>query len=155
MENTIYREEVPLTQWVAIMIGIFITALTPTVILEIFSFYREPRLFWLYFILDFFFIVILLNFRKLVIVIDSEILMASFGLISKKVNLVDIKSCEPVNATLSVYTGMGIRYGGDGSLAFLPSLGDAVRIRFDSSRPFVFSTRKREQVLQILKKYCD
>ena len=155
LDYTIYREEVPLTQWTTIMIGLFITVLTPTITLEILAVYHEPWLLWLYVILDSFFIVVLLNFRKLVIVIDSTHLAASFGVISKRIKLVDTKSCEPVDATLSVYTGMGVRYGGDGSLAFLPSLGEAVRLRFDSGRPFVFSTRNREQVLQILSQYCD
>lgn len=137
------------------MIGLFITVLTPTIILETLAVHREPGLLWLYVILDSIFIVVLLNFRKLEIVIDSTHLAASFGAISKKIRLADIKSCEPVDATLSVYTGMGVRYGGDGSLAFLPSLGEAVRLRFDSGRPFVFSTRNREQVLQILSHICD
>jgi hypothetical protein len=47
---------------------------------------------------------------------------------------------------------MGIRYGGDGSLAYLPRLGDAVKIHFDNGRPFVFSTRNQEEILKIIKK---
>ena len=35
MKTIVYREEVPLTYWATIMIGIFITVLTPTIILEI------------------------------------------------------------------------------------------------------------------------
>ena len=150
----VYREEVPLSQWVTIMIGLFITVLTPTIILEMLAVIKEPRSLWLYIFLDLFFIVILLNFRKLVIKIDSTCFVASFGIIKKRIKLDDIRSCEPIEATLSVYTGMGIRYGGDGSLAYLPSLGDAVRIRFDHSRPFVFSTKNRDKVLQILTQYC-
>jgi hypothetical protein len=99
--------------------------------------------------------VILLNFKKLVIEIDSTYLVASFGIIKKRIKLEDIRSCEPITATLSVYTGMGIRYGGDGSLAFLPSLGEAIRLHFDSVRPFVFSTRNGDHLLQILKQYCN
>ena len=154
MDSIVYREEVPLTHWATIMIGLFITVLTPTIILELMATYKEPRSLWLYIILDLFFIVILLNFRKLIIEIDSTYLIASFGLIRKRIKQRDIKSCEPIEATLSVYTGMGIRYGGDGSLAYLPSLGDAVRISFDSGRPFVFSTNIRDQVLQILTQDC-
>ena len=154
IKPSVYREEVPLTHWATIMIGLFITVLTPTIILELMAAYKEPRSLWLYIILDLFLIVILLNFRKLVIEIDSTYLTASFGLIRKRIILSDIRSCEPIEATLSVYTGMGIRYGGDGSLAYLPSLGDAVRISFDSGRSFVFSTNNRDQVLQILTQDC-
>lgn len=137
------------------MIGLLITVLTPTIILEMLAVYKEPWLLWLFLILDIFFITVLLNFKKLVIEINSTHLTASFGLISKRVKLVDVRSCESVDATLSVYTGMGIRYGGDGSLAFLPSLGEAVKLYFESGRPYVFSTRNREQVLQTLKQYCE
>lgn len=155
MINSSYREEVPLTSWAVIMIGLFITVLTPTLILETLTVYREPWTLWLYGVLDLFFIVILVNFRKLVIVIDSKYLVASFGLIIKRIKLADIKYYEPVDTTLSVYTGMGIRYGGDGSLAFLPTLGDAIKLRFESGRPFVFSTRNQEDVLQILTQSCE
>ena len=154
MDSIVYREEVPLTYWVSIMVGLFITVLTPTITLEILSVYKEPRSLWLYIFLDLFFIVILLNFRKLVIEIDSSYLVASFGIIKKRINLGDIRSCEPIKATFSVYTGMGIRVGGDGSLAFLPSLGDAVILDFDHGRSFVFSTNNRGQVLQIITQYC-
>ena len=146
-----YQEEVPLTQWASIMIGLFITVLTPTILLELLSIYKETRALLLYIILDSFFIAILPNFRKLTIVIDKEYLIASFGLIKKRIKLSDIRDSEPIDATLSVYTGMGIRYGGDGSLAYLPSLGDAVRIHFDTGRPFVFSTKNQEKVLEMLK----
>jgi hypothetical protein len=155
MESTGYREEVPLTQWITITLGLFITVGTPTIIIEILSINREPWLLGLYVILDLFFIVVLLNFRKLVIEIDSTYLTASFGVIKKRIKLGDIRSCEPIEATLFVYTGMGIRIGGDGSLAYLPSLGDAVRLGFDSGRSFVFSTRNRDQVLQILNQEYD
>jgi len=155
MDSVVYREEVPLTHWATIMIGLFITVLTPTIILELLAVYKEPRSLWLYIILDLFFIVILLNFRKLVIEIDSTYLVASFGVIKKRIKLDDIKSCESIEATLGVFTGMGIRYGGDGSLAYLPSLGDAVRLSFDEDRSFVFSTKNQKQVLEKLNQHFE
>ncbi len=144
-----------MTHWATIMIGIFITILTPTALLELLAVYKEPKLLYFYLVLDLFFIVILLNFRKLVIEIDDEYLVASFGLIRKRIRLRDIVSSEKIDAKLSVFTGMGIRYGGDGSLAYLPALGDAVKLYFEETRPFVFSTKNHEQVLTILKKYCN
>jgi len=150
----IYTEEVPLTQWAAIMIGLFITILTPTILIEALGVLEEPRLLWLYLIMDLFFIIILLNFRKMRIIIDPETLRVSFGAIKKTIQLVDIQACESINATLGVFTGMGIRYGGDGSLAYLPKLGDAVKLELTTGRPFVFSTNNSEQVLEILNQYC-
>jgi hypothetical protein len=154
IDDNLYKEEIPLANWATLMLGIMIIALTPTVILELFAISREPRLLWLYFSLDLFFIAVMLNFRKLVITIDAENFLASFGLITKRIKLNEIKSCISEDASLSIYTGLGIRFGGDGSLAFLPSLGDAVKIYYGSSRPFVFSTKNREYVLQIIKQYC-
>jgi len=150
----IYTEEVPLTQWAAIMIGLFITILTPTILIEALGVLEEPRLLWLYLIMDLFFIIILLNFRKMRIIIDPETLRVSFGAIKKTIQLVDIQTYESINATLGVFTGMGIRYGGDGSLAYLPKLGDAVKLELTTGRPFVFSTNNSEQVLEILNQYC-
>ena len=153
MASIVYREEVPLTHWVTIMIGLFITVLTPTLLLELFAVYKEPKLLYLYVFLDLFFVVILLNFRKLVIEINAEYLVTSFGVIQKRVSLQDIVGCEYLDAKLSVFTGIGIRIGGDGSLAYLPALGDSVKLYFDDTRPFVFSTRNHEQVLEILDQY--
>lgn len=150
----IYTEEVPLTQWAALMIGIFITILTPTILIEALGVLEEPWLLWLYIFMDLFFIIVLLNFRKMRIIIDPETLRVSFGLIKKTIQLVDIQACESINATLGVFTGMGIRYGGDGSLAYLPKLGKAVKLDLTTGRPFVFSTNNSEQVLEILNQYC-
>jgi len=150
----IYAEEVPLTQWAAIMIGLFITILTPTILIEALGVLEAPWLLWLYIFMDLFFIIMLLNFRKMRITIDQETLMVSFGLIKKNIKLVDIQACEAINATLGVFTGMGIRYGGDGSLAYLPRLGAAIKLELTTGRPFVFSTNNREQVLEILNQYC-
>ena len=153
-QSSIYREEVPLTHWVTIMIGLFITILTPTAILEILAAYKEPKLLYFYILLDLFFVAILLNFRKLVIEINDEYLVTAFGLIKKRIMLKDIVSCEHIDAKLSMFTGMGIRYGGDGSLAYLPALGDAIKLHLKDSHPFVFSTKNHEQVLEILNTHC-
>jgi len=150
----IYTEEVPLTQWAAIMIGLFITILTPTILIKALGVLEELWLLWLYIFMDLFFIIVLLNFRKMRIIIDHEMLRFSFGAIKKTIKLGDIQACESINATLSVFTGMGIRYGGDGSLAYLPKLGEGVKLELTTGRPFVFSTNNSKNVLEILNQYC-
>ena len=155
MEAVIYYEEVPLTQWATIMIGIFIVALTPVAILEYFAVSREPALLWLYSVFDLIFIALMLNFRRMIIKISPEKVTVSFGVIRKTVKLEDITGFERINATLSVYTGMGVRYGGDGSLGFLPRLGEAVKLSLVSGRPLVFSTDNSERVLETLQRYCE
>ena len=155
MSTVDYYEEVPITQWATIAIGIFIVALTPTAILEYIAVQREPLLLWFYIVMDLFFIVIMLNFRRMTLKIYDGKLVVSFGVIKKTVRLEDIRKCEVINATLGVYTGMGIRYGGDGSLGFLPRLGEAVKLSFEKGRAFVFTSNDCEKVLAILHQYCD
>ena len=150
MDNPVYVEEVKLTQWAAIGLGIFIAALTPTAILQMLAVHKEPSLLWMYVGFDLFFIVLMLNFRKMNIVVDSEKLVVSFGVIKKTVQLVHIVKCEKINASLRVFTGMGIRYGGDGSLAFLPRLGEAIKLTMVSGRPFVFTSNNIEKMLEVL-----
>jgi hypothetical protein len=66
----------------------------------------------------------------------------SFGIIKKKILLSAVLTCEPVSASFGVYTGAGIRFGGNGSLAFITRIGgDAVKIGLTSSRSFVFFRR--------------
>ncbi len=150
-----YYEEIPLTQWATLAIGLFIIILTPTALLEYVAVQKEPLLLWFYIIMDLFFIVMMLNFRRMTIKIEDGKLVVSFGVIKKKVKLEDIRKCEVINASLQVYTGMGVRYGGDGSLGFLPRLGEAVKLSFAKGRAFVFSTNEREKLLAVLHQYCD
>jgi hypothetical protein len=154
MDNPVYVEEVKLTQWATIMLGIFIAALTPTAILEMLAVHMEPSLLWMYVVFDLFFIAMMLNFRKMSIKIDTKKLIVSFGVIKKTVRLADVAKCERINASLGVFTGMGIRYGGDSSLAFLPRLGDAIKLSMVSGRPFVFSSNNIEKIIEVLTQYC-
>jgi hypothetical protein len=140
-----------LGQWMSIAIGLLIAVLTPLTIFQIFAISREPYLIRLYFILDLFFILIFINFRKLDVTIYPKVITVSFGFITKKIQLEDVLSCEPVNASLCVYTGAGIRIGGDGALAFITRLGgEAVKLHLSSSRPFVFSTNRQKEIINTL-----
>ena len=154
LDTVVYREEVGLTRWALIIIGLLITALTASALHEAVATREDPWVLPFLVILDLFFIGILLNFRKLVIEIDSTYLVAAFGFIKKRIRLDEVRACEAVDASFSLYLGMGIRYGWDGSLAFIPFLGDAVRLGLDRGGIFVFSTRNREQVLEVLGSYC-
>lgn len=155
MDAVVYREEVGLTRWILIIIGLLITALTASVFHEAVSSREDPWVLPFLVILDLFFIGILLNFRKLVIEINSTCLVAAFGLIKKRIRLDEVKTCEVVDASFSLYLGMGIRYGRDGSLAFIPFLGDAVKLGLRSGVVFVFSTRNWDHVLEVLRRFCD
>ena len=129
----------------SIALGLFIAILTPLMVLQIFASSREPYILGLYLFLDLFFI--LINFRRLDVAIYPTHIHVSFGIITKKIPLRKVLSCEPVKASLGVYTGAGIRIGGDGALAFITSIGgDAVKLSLISGRPFVFSTNRQTKI---------
>ena len=152
MESPVYREHVLLGQWTSIAIGLLIAVLTPLIILQVFASSREPYLAILYFVLDLFFILIFINFRKLDVTIYPTVITVSFGIITKKIPLEEVLSCEPVKARLDVYTGAGVRIGGDGALAFITRIGgDAVKLHLSSSRPFVFSTNRQNEIIYTIK----
>jgi hypothetical protein len=155
MTSTIFSEKIPLNRWTSIILGIFIAVLSPLLVLQLFATSRELTLLVVYASMDLFFITVLLNFREQVIEINSEEIRVSFGLIRKKLLLGDLLSCEPMQARLGVYGGNGIRLGGDGSLAFLVSMGDAVSLKRKSGRTFVFSTMKQVELVKIVNELIE
>jgi len=153
LESPIYQETVWLSQWMSIAMGLLIAILTPLIILQIFASSRESYLFVFYLILDLSFILLFINFRRLDIAINSTQIHVSFGIIAKKIMLNEVLTCEPVKASLGVYTGAGVRIGGDGSLAFITRIGgDAVKLRLMSSRSFVFSTNRQIEITNTIQK---
>jgi len=86
------------------------------------------------------FSLIIINFRKLNITVNSEKIEVSYGIIKKTISLSEVVSCEPTMARFTVYGGVGIRLGIDKSLAFTASFGNAVKIVRRNGVPFVFST---------------
>jgi hypothetical protein len=153
LESPVYQEKIWLSQWMSIALGLFIGILTPLMVLQIFATSREPYLLGIYLVLDMFFILVFINFRRLDVAIYPTHILVSFGVITKKIPLKEVLSCEPVKASLGVYSGAGIRIGGDGALAFITRLGgDAVKLRLVSSRPFVFSTNRQTEITDAIQK---
>ena len=135
----------------SIAMGLLIAVLTPLVLFQVFISSKEPYLFGLYFVLDLFFIFLFINFRMMEIVIYPKKIHVSFGILKKKILLSEVLTCESVSASLGVYTGAGIRFGGDGSLAFITKIGgDAVKLGLTSPRPFVFSTNNQHEIIDTI-----
>ena len=155
MTSPLFIEKIPLNKWTTIIIGIFIAVLTPLSILQVFAFSKDPTLLVVFACMDLFFILILLNFKQQTTEIDNESIKVSFGLIRKRILIDDLLACEPIQAKLGVYTGNGIRVGGDGSLAFLVSMGEAVKLRRRSGRSFVFSTRRQAEVIRVMNELIE
>ncbi|MHA2032918.1 MAG: hypothetical protein ACW99Q_26420 [Candidatus Kariarchaeaceae archaeon] len=134
----------------SIAMGLLIVILTPLLLLQIVFSLKEPYLFGVYFVLDLFFIFLFINFRMMEIVIYPKNITVSFGIIKKTILLSEVLTCEPISASLGVYTGAGIRVGGDGALAFITKIGgDAVKLGLTSSRPF-FSTNKQTEIINVI-----
>ena len=92
------------------------------------------------------------NYRGLKIQISSSRLFVNYGLFNQKSFLLnDITSCEKIKASFGRYLGFGVRYGFDGSLAYTTSFGDAVMVVPARGRPFVFSSKKPDEVCEILR----
>lgn len=150
LDPEIYGERLRLGTWTTIALGLLICALTPLAALQLFASSREPLLVWLYGGLDLIFVAIYLNFRALTVSITGSDVRVAFGFIRKTVHVEDIASVEPVTTSFGMYGGYGIRFGGDGSLAFTVSYGDGVRIRMKRGRSFVFTTENPGRVLELL-----
>ena len=96
------------------------------------------------------FCLIIINFRKLNITVDSEKIEVSYGIIKKKISLSEVVSCDSTKVRFTVYGGVGIRFGLDKSLAFTTSFGNAVKIARKNGRPFVFSTNNPRKLSTII-----
>ncbi|MDH5461870.1 MAG: hypothetical protein OEZ29_04945 [Candidatus Bathyarchaeota archaeon] len=91
------------------------------------------------------------NYRGMQIQVSKERLSVDYGLFNHKtIQLSDIVSCEPTEASFRKYGGVGIRLGLDGSWAYTTSFGDAVKIKRMKGRPFVFSASAPEEVCNIV-----
>jgi len=146
----IYGERLRLGTWTTIALGLLICALTPLAVLQLFAISREPLLPWFYGGLDLIFVAVYLNFRALTVSITESDVRVAFGLIRKTIHVRDIVSVEPVTTSFGMYGGYGVRFGGDGALAFTMSYGDGVMIRMKRGRPFVFTTENQGRVLELL-----
>jgi hypothetical protein len=150
VEPLSYSETISLPTWTKLLFA-FVVAVFPLVlILQWISGAVEPVFQPIFLLLDVFFFLVYLNFRKLRIDISDEEICVSFGIIQRRISVKSILSYDIITARLGVYGGNGIRYGGDGSLAYLTNFGRAVKLSLKEGRPFVFSTNNPEKIVLIL-----
>ncbi len=150
VNSEIYRERLVMAPWVSLLFGFVIGIMAVMGYVKIYFginlgrntsstalLFSEALLILVYFV-----------FMRLDISIDPERVEVRFGIIRKTIPIEEIVSCEPTYAGVTVYGGVGIRYGIDGSLAFTTSFGEAVKIRKRRGRSFVFSTNRPFEVLE-------
>jgi hypothetical protein len=91
------------------------------------------------------------NYRGLKITITSNQLEVTYGIFNhKRIPLNNITSCDITKASFRTYGGVGIRFGLDGSWAYNTDFGEAVKLTFQSGRPFVFSTKYPEKICNLI-----
>ena len=92
-----------------------------------------------------------LNFRGLKITLTNNQLEVAYGIFNhKRIPLNYITNCDITKANFRTYGGVGIRFGVDGSWAYNTDFGEAVKLTFQSGRPFVFSTRNPQEICNLL-----
>ncbi len=91
------------------------------------------------------------NYRGLKITLTSNQLELAYGIFNhKRIPIKKITSCDKTKANFRTYGGVGIRFGVDGSWAYNTDFGEAVKLTFQSGRPFVFSTKNSEQICNLI-----
>ena len=96
------------------------------------------------------------NYRRLKITLNSNQLEVVYGIFNhKKIPLNAITSCDITKANFRTYGGVGIRFGVDGSWAYNTDFGEAVKLTFQSGRPFVFSTKNSQKICNLIKELSN
>ncbi len=91
------------------------------------------------------------NYRGLKITLTSNQLEVAYGIFNhKRIPIKKITSCDKTKANFRTYGGVGIRFGVDGSWAYNIDFGEAVKLTFQSGRPFVFSTKDPEKICNLI-----
>ncbi len=148
----VYAEWVPAGKFVkAVILFAFLLILSLGIIIPVII----PEEFW--FIGIIFGVVSILiflfywNYRGLKINLTSNQLEVSYGIFNhKRIPLNKITSCDITKAHFRTYGGIGIRFGLDGSWAYNTDFGEAVKLTFQSGRPFLFSTRNPQKICDLI-----
>jgi hypothetical protein len=93
------------------------------------------------------------NYRGLCIQISGGRLTVVYGIFNKKsFSLDNLTYCKRTKANFGRYFGVGIRYGTDDSVAYTTSFGDAVEVAPKEGKLFVFSSKRPDQVCEVINK---
>lgn len=141
--------------WTKLLFVLVIAVFPPIILLQWLSGVFEPVIFLIGLSFDAFFFAIYMNFRKLVVTVSDEAVTVAFGFIKKRILIKEILSSTVTMAKLGVYSGNGIRVGGDGSLAFITNFGDAIRLTRIKGRTFVFSTNDPHRIIEVISSLKD
>jgi hypothetical protein len=155
LEKNIYREWVPMGALVKCLVGFFSIIIVFGTLFIALSVPDIQDIFGIAFGVSIWAFVLLLfwNYKGIKIQLSTKELYVRYGFFNQKsIQLNDIVSCETIKASFGRYSGIGVRYGIDGSQAYTTSFGDAVKIIPSKGRIFVFSSHSPKKICYIINK---
>jgi len=154
MENIFYREWVPAGTLVRVlMISFSFIIIFGTLLLIIFGNLTTEDYYGIIISLGVLVFVMFLfwNYRGIEIKVETNELSVKYGIFNKKsIGLTQIASCKVTKGSFGRYGGIGVRYGFDGSTAYITSFGNALEIVPKKGRTFVFSTKSPEKICKTI-----
>jgi hypothetical protein len=148
-----YREGMWISTWGILVLAVPVGIFTVLAFVQAFTgipLGNHPAPTALLFALDASIVVVFLAFSRMTVRIDPTKVKLRLGVVVKEVRMQDVVDAAVEKAMLRTYGGIGIRYGTDGSMAFLSSLGAAVKLTRRNGRPILFSTRRAPEVSQLV-----
>jgi len=148
-----YREGLWISTWGLLVFAVPVGVFTVLAFVQAFTgvpLGNHPAPAIVLFALDALVMVVFLAFSRMTIRIDPTKVRLRLGVMAKEVRMEDVVNAVVQNAMLRTYGGIGIRYGTDGSMAFLTFVGTAVKLTRRNGRPILFSTRRAPEVSQLV-----
>jgi len=152
-EDAAYREGLWIRSWLVLFLAIpvlLLSAMAAARALSGFPLGNTPIATWGFVSLAVLFLFVTIVFAHLTIDIDQKRIRLRLGLFRKEIPLNDVSSAVPDRPKARTYLGLGLRYGTDGSMAFITSFGEGVKVSRRDGSPVVFSTRHATQVIQTI-----
>ena len=156
-EELLYKEWIPVGKFVKVLV-LFVCLLIISIGIIITAFKPEELAFFgiIFGVVSLIIFLMYWNSRGLKITLTKNQLDVEYGIFNhKKIPIKKITRCEITKANFRKYGGVGIRFGLDGSIAYNTDLGEAVKLTFQSGRPFVFSTRNSSEIFNLLDKLLN
>jgi len=156
-DEILYVEWVPAGRFIkAVILFAFLLILSLGIIISAFTLKGLVFVGFILGAVSLFIFLIFWNFRGLKITLTNNQLDVVYGIFNhKRIPLNNITSCDITKARFRTYGGVGIRFGVDGSWAYNTDFGEAVKLTFQSGRPFVFSTRNPQKICNFINELAN
>lgn len=152
-EDAVYSEGLWIRSWLVLFLAIPVLLLSAMAVVQAFAglpLRNSPIATWDFIFLAALFLFVAILFAHLTINIDQARIHLQLGLLRKEIPLKDVASAVPERPKAGTYFGLGLRYGTDGSVAFITSFGEGVKVSKLKGRPVLFSTHHATQVIQTI-----